>query len=64
MGEVIPFPKTWDRPLSKRELAVRLGRSVRWVELRVAEGMPSSLVNGRRVFVVGDVEDWLGGTAA
>lgn len=42
MSEVIrlpvrPFP---GRLLTKRQLAIELGRSTRWVELRMREGMP------------------------
>ena len=42
MSEVIrlpvrPFP---GRLLTKRQLATELGRSTRWVELRMREGMP------------------------
>jgi hypothetical protein len=42
MSEVIrlpirPFP---GRLLTKRQLAAELGRSTRWIELRMREGMP------------------------
>lgn len=48
------------RPLSKTELAARLGRSRRWVELRVNEGMPSEVgPGGRREFSWDAVSDWL-----
>lgn len=49
--------------LSKKQLAQHLGRSERWVELRVREGMPSidptPRYGGRR-FNLADVEGWLG----
>lgn len=49
--------------LSKRQLAAHLGRSERWVELRVREGMPSvdptARYGGRR-FDLAAVEGWLG----
>lgn len=49
--------------LSKKQLAQHLGRSERWVELRVREGMPSidptARYGGRR-FSLADVEGWLG----
>lgn len=48
--------------LNKKQLAARYGRSVRWVEGKVSEGMPSSLdERGRRRFRLSDVEDWLAG---
>lgn len=49
--------------LSKKQLAQHLGRSERWVELRVREGMPSvppSARFGGRRFSLADVEGWLG----
>lgn len=49
--------------LSKKQLAQHLGRSERWVELRVREGMPSidptARYGGRR-FDLAAVEGWLG----
>jgi hypothetical protein len=32
---------------------------VRWIEARLAEGMPSSMIAGRRKFKVSKVEAWL-----
>jgi len=42
MSEVIRFPfrPFSGRLLTKRQLANELGRSTRWVELRMREGMP------------------------
>lgn len=45
--------------LSKQQIAQHLGFSVRWVELRVAEGMPSTRMGGRLRFQISAVEDWL-----
>ena len=48
--------------LTKRQLADHLGRSTRWVELRVREGMPSEPPTSRfprRRFRLADVEAWL-----
>jgi predicted DNA-binding transcriptional regulator AlpA len=46
--------------LTKKQVARALGFSQRWVELRVADGMPSSLdKKGRRRFRLSDVQDWL-----
>ena len=48
--------------LTKRQLANHLGRSERWIELRVREGLPSLEPTGRdprRRFVLDEVEAWL-----
>ena len=44
---------------TKQELAAHLGFSVRWVELRVREGMPARRMGQRLRFQVGAVEAWL-----
>jgi hypothetical protein len=49
--------------LTKRQLAEHLGRSTRWVELRVRQGMPSEAPTTRfphRRFRLSEVEAWLG----
>lgn len=57
---VVAFPKPDHREVvSKPALAAILGRSTRWVELRMREGLPSTLENGVRRYSVGDVEAWL-----
>jgi len=48
--------------LTKRQVAEYLGRSTRWVELRVREGMPSEPPTTRfprRRFRLSEVEAWL-----
>lgn len=46
--------------LSYTELARHLGDcSVRWLEYRVAEGMPCALIAGRRKFKASEAENWL-----
>jgi hypothetical protein len=45
--------------LSKQQLAGHLGFSVRWIELRVRDGMPCERFRGRLRFRVSDVETWL-----
>lgn len=45
--------------LTKRELADALSFSVRWVEYRVAEGMPHKIFGGRLRFQRTAVEAWL-----
>ena len=45
--------------LTKRQLAVHLGFSTRWVELRLREGMPSRLMGGCRRFRLSEVEGWV-----
>lgn len=48
--------------VTKRQIADHLGRSTRWVELRVREGMPSEAPTARypqRRFRLSEVEAWL-----
>jgi hypothetical protein len=45
--------------LTKRELARALGVSVRWIELRMAEGLPHRKIAGKRVFQLTASETWL-----
>ena len=50
--------------LTKRQLADHLGRSTRWVEMRMREGLPSLEPTNRfphRRFRVAEVEQWLAG---
>lgn len=55
-----PTTAAWPEPwLSKRDLAAYLGFSVRWVEYRLAEGMPHKFIGGRVRFRRSDVEAWL-----
>ena len=63
MGEVIhaDFGRTAPTTLSKKELAFRLRRSTRWVEMRVRDGMPSHMDGFRRMFNLSEVEAWLEG---
>jgi len=44
---------------TKQELAAHLVFSVRWVELRVREGMPARRMGQRLRFQVSAVEAWL-----
>jgi hypothetical protein len=44
---------------TKQELAEHLGFSVRWVELRVREGMPTRRMGQRLRFQISAVEAWL-----
>jgi hypothetical protein len=48
--------------LDKKQLAAHpsIRRSVRWIEERLREGMPSTLdKKGRRKFQLSDVQEWL-----
>jgi hypothetical protein len=45
--------------LSKRQIAAHYGRSTRWIELRVREGLPSRMIGGRRAFRLSEVEGWM-----
>jgi predicted DNA-binding transcriptional regulator AlpA len=62
-ASIIPFPSLAVREpwLTKRQIADYLGRSTRWVELRVREGMPSKMIGGRRGFKLSEVEAWIDG---
>ena len=51
--------KPSERWVSKRELASHYGFTVRWVEYRLAEGMPSRLIGSRRRFRISEVDQWL-----
>jgi len=61
MGEVKEFPNRLptDAWVSKKQLAGILDRSIRWVEMRMQEGMPSQLRRSKRVFHLGAALDWL-----
>jgi phage terminase Nu1 subunit (DNA packaging protein) len=61
-GVVVRLPSTRRILLSKKQLAAELGRSTRWVELRMREGLP---VQPRRCageharFDLDEVRQWL-----
>jgi hypothetical protein len=48
-----------ERRLTKAEYAEYLVCSVRWVEYRLAEGLPSELIAGRRKFLPSKADEWL-----
>lgn len=45
--------------LDKRALAQHLGCSIRWIEGRMKQGMPHTLIAGRVKFRASKVEPWL-----
>lgn len=49
------------RWLNYHELAEYLDCSERWIRSRVAEGMPSAIIAGRRKFKAQKAEKWLEG---
>lgn len=53
------YPAGREPWVGKRDLARHLGRSTRWVERMVGEGMPSQMIGGRRGFRVGECEAWI-----
>jgi predicted DNA-binding transcriptional regulator AlpA len=62
LNEVVPLgaPPVSESWLSKAQLAHRLGYSARWVNLRMAEGMPHHKWTGGHVrFRASEVEAWL-----
>jgi hypothetical protein len=60
---VIAFPQRagFEPWLSKKQLAAHYGYSVRWVELRVRDGMPSHRRGGQLRFLLSEVEAWFEG---
>lgn len=63
MGEVIHFDfGRRDALLTKKQFAqhAEVRRSTRWVEQRVAEGMPSEMQGCRRMFPLEQDLAWLG----
>lgn len=62
MGEVLyaVFPRQGrEEPVSKRAMAMLLGRSERWLEMRTREGCPSSVEGIRRMYRPSEVNAWL-----
>jgi hypothetical protein len=58
---VVPFPtdRIVNEPLlTKRQIAAHFNYSVRWIELRMLEGMPSVKLGGRRRFRLSEVAAW------
>lgn len=45
--------------LTKADLAEHLGCSVRWIESRIADGLPCATIAGRRKFKASEAEEWL-----
>lgn len=61
-GQLVTLPSRGEVLLTKRQLAAHLGRSERWVEMRVRDGMPVEHATdryGRRRYNLRLVEDWL-----
>jgi hypothetical protein len=44
---------------TKRQIAEHFGCSVRWIEDRLRDGLPSAMIAGRRKFKASECEDWL-----
>jgi hypothetical protein len=60
-GRLLAFPRAaaaepW---LNKGQIARHYGRSTRWIELRMREGLPSRMLGGRRAFQLSAVEAWM-----
>lgn len=56
----VDFGRREEDPVDKKRLATILGRSVRWVELQLADGMPSTKGRrGKRMFLVSECRAWL-----
>jgi hypothetical protein len=64
MNSLAPLSLVGEHLVTKRQLAQYLGRSTRWAEMRVREGMRSEPPTTRypqRRFRLSDVEAWLAG---
>jgi hypothetical protein len=62
MSTVTQLSLAVEQLVTKQQLAEHLGRSTRWVELRVRDGMPSEAPTSRfprRRFRLSEVEAWL-----
>ena len=62
MGELIhaDFGRDPDTEwVTKRHLADQVGRSTRWVELRMREGLPSTLERRRRRYQLTEALAWI-----
>jgi hypothetical protein len=62
VGAVIQgdFGRSPDLLLTKRRFATKRGRSTRWLEKRVAEGLPSEVDDrGHRMFRPSEADPWL-----
>lgn len=60
-GRLLAFPRMaaaepW---LTKQQIACHYGRSTRWIELRMREGLPSRMLGLRRAFRLSAVEAWM-----
>jgi predicted DNA-binding transcriptional regulator AlpA len=56
---VVDFGRTSEPELTKRQLEPLLGKSGRWIEQRMAEGMPSTMRVGKRRFLLSECRSWL-----
>ncbi|MGA2166363.1 MAG: hypothetical protein ABSH36_18120 [Solirubrobacteraceae bacterium] len=63
-GQLLTLPTRGPVLVTKKQLAAHLGRSERWIELRVRDGMPVEDATdryGRRRYNLSLVEEWLRG---
>lgn len=50
----------WEPYLAKRDIAQRLGFSVRWLEQQVSTGgLPAHMIGGQRRFLWSEVVEWV-----
>lgn len=61
MGDLIhvDFRRNAEAPVPKKQMAAMLGMSPRWLEMRVREGMPSTLRGRQRMFIPSECRAWL-----
>ncbi len=60
-AQIYPFRTSshFEPWVNKAQVAAHLGRSKRWVELMAREGMPSSMIGGRRAYRLSEVDAWV-----
>jgi len=60
VGGMAPLKQSVEEPWrSKREIAAFYSVSLRWIEARLGEGMPSRLIGGQRRLRLSEVDVWL-----
>jgi excisionase family DNA binding protein len=53
-------PEDWEPYLTKRQVAQRLGFSVRWLEQQVAQAeLPAHMIGGQRRFLWSEIQSWI-----
>lgn len=68
MSQIVAFPTTHEPWLSKRQIAMHYGRTTRWVEMRMRDGMPhrkdGRSREARTMFRLSECDAWMQTRAA